>query len=47
MEWSLPVSLHFDFLQTEFPKDTGPGIKGTNCTILKAACEAYEQQQAE
>jgi hypothetical protein len=41
----LPVGLHFDFLRTEFPKDTGPGTKGTNCAILKAACEAYEQQQ--
>jgi hypothetical protein len=41
----LPVGLHFDFLRTEFPKDTGPGIKGTNCAVLKAACEAYEQQQ--
>jgi hypothetical protein len=40
----LPVGLHFDFLRTEFPKDTGPGIKGTNCAVLKAACEAYEQQ---
>jgi hypothetical protein len=41
----LPVGLHFDFLRTEFPKDTGPGTKGTNCAVLKAACEAYEQQQ--
>jgi hypothetical protein len=30
----LPVGLNFEFLQTEFPKDTGPGIKGTNCARL-------------